>query len=74
MYQHLREKDDQVDEADDDDDYDDEQKSKWSSNSFQELDGITDEHARVIEESDMIMTFLNNNGKESEEKTPIYSI
>lgn len=26
------------------------------------MDGITDEHARVIEESDTIMTFLYDNG------------
>lgn len=61
MYQHLREKDDEVDE-DDDDNWNHVQ-TKRSNSNLHELDGITEEHARVIEESDIITTFLNNNGK-----------
>lgn len=59
LYQHLRDKDDESVDGDDDDD---DSYSKRSSD-LQEMDGITAEHARIIEESDIIMTFLNNIGE-----------
>lgn len=62
LYQHLREKDDEIDEDDDDGHWNHFQ-TKQSSRNLQEMDGITEEHARVIEESDIITTFLNKNGK-----------
>lgn len=37
-----------------------EENSKLMENSVDEIDGITDEHARIIEKSDTIMTFQNN--------------
>lgn len=60
MYQHIRDKDDESD--DDDSDILNHGDSK-QSNDLQEMYGITTEHARVIEESDIIMTFLNNIGE-----------
>lgn len=62
MYQHLRDKDDEAEDDEDDDGDTNHEHTKWSSN-LQEMDGITAEHARVIEESDIIMTFLNNIGE-----------
>lgn len=70
MYQHLRDKDDEIDEDDDDDRSRDQ--TKRSNNKLQEMDGITGEHARVIEESDIITTFLNKNGKMRTEKETLY--
>lgn len=57
LYQHLRDIDDEVDETDDDHDG---FKQPKRLGRFQEMDGITDEHVRIIEECDTIMTFLNN--------------
>lgn len=57
----MRDQDDGNDEEDDDD-WNIDQRKRLSSN-LQEMDGITGEHARVIEESDHLMTFLNKNGK-----------
>lgn len=62
LYQHLRDKDDENDE--DDDDHWNRDQTKQLSNNLQEMDGITGEHARVIEESDIITTFLNKNGND----------
>lgn len=58
----MRDKDDEIDEDDDDDNWNHEQ-TKRSNNKLYEMDGITGEHAKIIEESDIITTFLNNNGK-----------
>lgn len=61
LYQHLRDKDDENDEEDDG--HWNLDRTKRLNNNLQEMDGITGEHARVIEESDIITTFLNKNGK-----------
>lgn len=66
LYQHLRDKDDENDE-DDNDDWNRDQ-TKQLSRNLQELDGITGEHARVIEESDIITTFLNKNGEKKKSR------
>lgn len=57
LYQHLRDEDDEFDDDDDDANH------IKRFNKLQELDGMTAEHATVIDESDIIMTFLNNIGK-----------
>lgn len=59
LYQHLRDEDD---ESDEDENGINNGYTKWSK-KLQQMDGITAEHAKVIEESDIIMTFLNNIGK-----------
>lgn len=62
LYQHLRDKDDEINEDDDNDIWHHDQTKRLNSN-LHAIDGITGEHARVIEESDIITTFLNKNGK-----------
>lgn len=54
IYKRLSEKDDETNE--------DEHRRAHRSNlhDLNESDGITSEHARIIENSDIIMTFLNN--------------
>lgn len=54
IYKRLSEKDDEINE-------DGLRRSHRSYlHDFNESDGITTEHARIIENSDIIMTFLNN--------------
>lgn len=57
LYKQLSEKDD---EAIDDDDDNDSTSMPSNVHNVNKIDGITDEHTRIIEQSDIIMTFLNN--------------
>lgn len=59
IYKQLSEKEDIMDESNPDEDgmY---LKPRRTRRSADDIDGIPDETSRIIEESDFIMTFLNN--------------